>query len=351
MPLEATMIIIDNSEYMRNGDYNPTRLRAQEDAVNVVFTNKTNANAESMVGVMTMAGKSPEVLVTPTTDLGKVLNALHETKVGGQVDIQTSIQVAQLALKHRQNKNQRQRIIVFLGSPLGTSEGPLIRLAKKLKKSNVAVDIISFGEEEENEPVLRAFIDAVQSGDNSHLLSVPAGPHLLSDLVLSSPILAGEEGIPGGMDTAGGSGSGAGGQDFEFGVDPSLDPELAMALRMSLEEERARQAGSSGAPTAPAAAAASSTTLSNVPEVPTANMIPIDMDDDEDAMLQQALLLSQAEADGGAGAGAGEEDDGDVEMDADDEEENEEEAIARAIEMSMKSAEEESKDSNKPKPK
>lgn len=32
---------------------------------------------------------------------------------------------------------------------------------------------------------------------------------------------------------------GAGG--FEFGVDPNLDPELALALRVSMEEERARQ--------------------------------------------------------------------------------------------------------------
>lgn len=46
-------------------------------------------------------------------------------------------------------------------------------------------------------------------------------------MLLSSPILAGEE-VPDGMDIPGGSGSGAGGQDFEFGVDPSLDPELAM---------------------------------------------------------------------------------------------------------------------------
>jgi len=28
---------------------------------------------------------------------------------------------------------------------------------------------------------------------------------------------------------------------FEFGVDANLDPELALALRVSLEEERARQ--------------------------------------------------------------------------------------------------------------
>ena len=48
---------------------------------------------------------------------------------------------------------------------------------------------------------------------------------LLSDAILSSPILAGEDGVPpGGM--AGGEAGGS--NQFEFGVDPSLDPELAM---------------------------------------------------------------------------------------------------------------------------
>ncbi len=36
---------------------------------------------------------------------------------------------------------------------------------------------------------------------------------------------------------------GAGG--FDFGVDPNLDPELALALRVSMEEERARQEAAS----------------------------------------------------------------------------------------------------------
>ncbi|KAI7673577.1 hypothetical protein KC319_g5003, partial [Hortaea werneckii] len=35
---------------------------------------------------------------------------------------------------------------------------------------------------------------------------------------------------------------GAGGENFEFGVDPNMDPELALVLRMSMEEERERQA-------------------------------------------------------------------------------------------------------------
>lgn len=34
---------------------------------------------------------------------------------------------------------------------------------------------------------------------------------------------------------------GLGASDFEFGVDPSADPELALALRVSMEEQRQRQ--------------------------------------------------------------------------------------------------------------
>lgn len=58
MPLEATMMIIDNSEYMRNGDYLPTRFDAQKDAVRVIFETKTDSNPENSIGIMTMAGKA-----------------------------------------------------------------------------------------------------------------------------------------------------------------------------------------------------------------------------------------------------------------------------------------------------
>ena len=71
-----------------------------------------------------------------------------------------------LALKHRQNKNQRQRIIVFVGSPIEADEKTLVKLAKKMKKNSVAVDIINFGEEAENAAKLGAFISIVNSGDN-----------------------------------------------------------------------------------------------------------------------------------------------------------------------------------------
>ena len=67
----------DNSEYTRNGDYTPTRAQAQADAINLLAGAKTQDNPENTVGVLTMAGKSPRVLVTPTPDLGKILSSMQ----------------------------------------------------------------------------------------------------------------------------------------------------------------------------------------------------------------------------------------------------------------------------------
>ncbi|CAA7269212.1 unnamed protein product [Cyclocybe aegerita] len=359
MPLEATMIIIDNSEYMRNGDYQPTRFEAQADAVNVLFQTKIDANPENTVGVMTMAGKAPEVLVTHTKDLGQIIGGVHKaaSKIDGEIDIPTALAVAQLALKHRENKNLRQRIVVFVASPPGETEGgdekSMIKLAKKLKKNNVAVDIVAFGDgieegEGEGQQVLKSFVDNINNSDNSHLLTVHPGSHLLSDALIASPILSADRSasIP---EAFGGTGAGpaAGGStanDFEFGVDPSLDPELAMALRMSMQEAQAREAAEAAASSSSAQAETSSTPAppSGVPAAPAVVLSTAEpIDDDDDAELQEALRLSKAQE---GDDDEDEDEDGDVEMDDEDEDEEDEEdedaAIARAIEMSMRPQEE-----------
>ncbi|KAI9001641.1 hypothetical protein BC832DRAFT_533315 [Gaertneriomyces semiglobifer] len=303
MVLEATILVLDNSEWMRNGDYTPSRIEAQKDATNFLFNAKTQMNPENTVGLMTMAGKSPEVLVTLTAEIGKILTAMHHVQIGGKANFATGVQIAQIALKHRQNKNQKQRIIVFVGSPLDEDEKSLVRLGKKLKKNNVAVDVISFGEVNENSQKLEAFIDAVSSGDNSHLVPIPPGPHILSDVIVSSPMFAGEDGAPAGFASGG----------FEFGVDPNLDPELALALRMSMEEEQARQAAARGEPAGDAASGGDAMAIDNAPIA--AGGAPNQEDD------ELALALAMSMGHGG---------ETEVRLLC-----NEDEAMARAIAMSM----------------
>ena len=55
---------------------------------------------------------------------------------------------------------------MFVGSPIEEDEKSLVKLGKKLKKNNVAVDVINFGEEAENTTKLDAFVQAVNSNDN-----------------------------------------------------------------------------------------------------------------------------------------------------------------------------------------
>jgi 26S proteasome regulatory subunit N10 len=237
------MIVVDNSEASRNGDYVPSRWEAESDAVNLIFSSKTNANPESSVGLMSMGGSTPEILTTLTTDIGKILDGLHRTKIKGSSHFVTGINVAALALKHRQNKSQKQRIIIFNCSPIEEDEKNLIKLAKKMKKTNISIDIIAFGElSDETLKKLRAFNENSQSAEGSYLAEVQPSGNLLSDALVTTPILGGDGSSGGaGAGSSGGDAGGSGGNDFEFGVDPSVDPELALALRMSFEEEKARQ--------------------------------------------------------------------------------------------------------------
>ncbi|PAN47824.1 hypothetical protein PAHAL_9G342200 [Panicum hallii] len=236
MVFEATMICVDNSEWMRNEDYRPSRFAAQSDAVAMVCSAKMQANLESSVGVLAMAGRrGVSVLVTPTNDFGEVLARMQDLEIVGEVNLTAAIQVAQLALKNRQNKQQQQRIIVFVGSPVIDAKNVLEAIGEKLKKNNVALDVVDFGESDDEKPEkLEALVAAVSSGGNSHIIHVLPGEDFLSNVILSSPILAEDQKSVSAAAARRASG-------FEFCVDPNVDPELALVLQVSMEEERARQ--------------------------------------------------------------------------------------------------------------
>ena len=75
-----------------------------------------------------------------------------------------------------------------------------------------------------NSDKLTSFINALNGKDGNlcHLVTVPPGP-LLSDALISSPILQGEDGATPGMEYA-----------SEYGFDPNSDPELALVSGLKL---------------------------------------------------------------------------------------------------------------------
>jgi len=310
MVLESTIICVDNSQFMRNGDFHPTRLQAQQDAVNLITHSKTRSNPENNVALMTLSDLS--VLVTLTTDTGKILAKLHQVTPAQEMRFISGLKIAHLCLKHRQGKNHKTRIIAFVGSPIDSDEKEVVKLAKKLKKEKVNIDVVSFGEDEENTDILNKFITTIngKEGTGSHLVTIPPGPHL-SDALVSSPIVQGEDGMGGGAPASG----------FEFGVNPDDDPELALALRVSMEEQRARQQAEGGAPEGGAPGGAGANTGGETDE------------SSEEAMLQRALAMSMDSGEPAAPASGGQPQARDLGS------MTEEEQIAYAMQMSMAEAE------------
>lgn len=63
------------------------------------------------------SGDAPQVLVTPTPDLGKVLNAMQELRIEGDINLATAVQVglqggwAVLQAQHMVMRNERRRVV------------------------------------------------------------------------------------------------------------------------------------------------------------------------------------------------------------------------------------------------
>ena len=100
MPLECTLLCVDNSREMRNGDYPAgTRLEAISDATRLVIARKLSANPESTVGMMTMSTNdfgTISVHSTPCKDKSKLEARLSEVKLKGDLRFEDSIKVAML---------------------------------------------------------------------------------------------------------------------------------------------------------------------------------------------------------------------------------------------------------------
>ena len=84
------------------------------------------------------------------------------------------------------------RVVAFVGSPLANDEKEIIKVAKKLKKESVILDVINFGETENNLKALELLVNTINGKDcsTSHLVTIPAPCPHLAEALLTSPVMA-----------------------------------------------------------------------------------------------------------------------------------------------------------------
>lgn len=297
---QAVMLCVDCSEYMRNGDYKPTRFRALKDLVRGCINQILQEHMENVIGVIAMGGnRKADILCNLLSDQARALLVFDKMEIGGETSFLAAIQTAQLALKHRANKVARQRIVMFVGSPARVDKKALVKAGKQMKKNKVVVDVLSFGETEENQGILQAFRDAASpkndAENQSKFLQIPPG----GDLQSAAYELSGREqqqasSAPA-ASTGAASGAAAGGDDFGgLGFDPNLDPELAMALRMSMQEHMAGPAANTDASAPEVPATVPEATGASAADTNPDEDDDDDMDEEMDEELQRAIAMSMA---------------------------------------------------------
>lgn len=73
--------------------------------------------------------------------------------------------------------------MAFVASPVEEDEASLIQLAKRLRKNNIAVDILNFGEQREDHIAkLEKFVETVKKGSNSMFINVRPGDSAIDQL-------------------------------------------------------------------------------------------------------------------------------------------------------------------------
>jgi len=239
---ECTVLVLDNSDYSLNGDWRADRLRSQSDACRALAVKRMNDNAESSVGLMVSA--NPKVIATPTTESGKISTALQNLQADGECEIIRSIKIAQLVLKNRPNRNARQRIIVFLASPAPIDEKEFLKTMKQLKKNNVLFNMVLLSDYDRHTDLLNSAFDILGSPEDNFYSDVypgTPGTKFLDDALRRTPVWSGVKKIRTAAEEI------AGGPDGDFqeddllaSINPEDDPELYMAIQLSIREEQER---------------------------------------------------------------------------------------------------------------
>jgi 26S proteasome regulatory subunit N10 len=107
-----------------------------------------------------------EVLVSPTENIGKILATFADIRSEGAPELSCAVSIAQLALRHRKNKNGGQRIIIFIGSPVAAEAKELKKLGSLLKKNNIALDVVVMGEHDDIQEKMAELVNAANTNDN-----------------------------------------------------------------------------------------------------------------------------------------------------------------------------------------
>ena len=255
---EATFFCIDSSDYSRNTDsIGESRLKSILDFLKTYMVSKIRENPENSTGFLTMGGKNCVVYESLTNDEDRVKSSLGKVISDGGFHFDEGIRTARLALMHRFATVGKKRIVAFICSPVESDDFSLTTVSKILRKECISIDIVNIGNPENNH-TFEIFMKNLSNGNECSFFPIPEKV-CIKDLLVDYFMKSGKVGNMGhptevndtdmnlaiqlslqGNENIGRE-LGQSSPDAECSTDmhqtdlEEIDPELALAIKLSLE--------------------------------------------------------------------------------------------------------------------
>lgn len=213
---KETVIIIDNSEYCRNTDLLPTRLMSSKNAASTIVN--AFCRGEDSVAVV---GTAPATCLSPLSrNQASLLNTVNSLQTGPSYSIINALRIGHLLLKRKPDESYKGKLVMFIGSPLDGQPEEYFEIARALKKLEVEVCVVTYGERDQIDRTISEFCNVVSSSNYpSCFVPVSQGGDI-DTAVTQSAFVGGPEAVY---------------NEFED------DPELAAAIALSMQTYQADQ--------------------------------------------------------------------------------------------------------------
>ncbi|ADM12363.1 26S proteasome regulatory subunit S5A [Encephalitozoon intestinalis ATCC 50506] len=205
---ETIVVLFDNGMASQNQDYLPSRFIVQKETVESLISRKFEDNQENTIGIIPLVQVQSNDIITPTKQRSHIKTFLNDIKLNKEGDIMRCL--SQSLHIFNQRDSPGCILVVFLASELQESEkDELFARIYQLLTFGIGIKMVFFGEAVE-------MVEAFKKIDftNFSCIEVKTNEEFI-DRVL--PFISGNDLVE---------------ED---------DPELAEAIRLSLEEQKKQQ--------------------------------------------------------------------------------------------------------------
>ncbi|KAH0790419.1 vWA-like protein [Histomonas meleagridis] len=212
----AYIIIIDNTDSSINGDFIPNRLEAQKTAASRLIQYLSKQPNKPLIGIGVIGKGGPGVITSLTDDQVKLTDSILSIQTGGKAQLVHAIRCAFLAFNNTDTPFLGKSIIAFIGTHNDVDHEKAAIIARIANENKTSINIVSMGSDVDNRNILEELVRMINC--SSYLVKAESSPStLLSDVVLASPIGPGD------------------GSQISYA---DIDPELALTIQMSLEDNQ-----------------------------------------------------------------------------------------------------------------